>query len=96
MFNKCHSIANSNSIFRWAIEVLKYKVRRFEKGDSVCYAAMIITEKTEEKPLIVVFPNGDEMDQDAFKSYRKTLSQYKTDYTSYDLYRSGASCRERV
>ena len=69
-----------------AIEILKYNVPGKSVDDSLCYAALIITHETTEKPKIVTFPEGKAMDTEDFKNYRKTLSQFKTDKVSYDKY----------
>lgn len=69
-----------------AIELLKYKIPIKESEDSICYAALIITHQTADKPKIVLFPKGNAMDTEDFKNYRKTLSQFKTDKRSYDKY----------
>ncbi|MEL6562295.1 MAG: CHAT domain-containing tetratricopeptide repeat protein, partial [Bacteroidota bacterium] len=69
-----------------AIELLKYKIPRKNLDDSICYAALIVTDQTPDKPTIVLFPNGNDMDKEDFKNYRKTLSQFKIDKLSYSKY----------
>lgn len=69
-----------------AIEMVKFKRVNKNGADSACYVALIITNKTQDQPKLVVMPKGSYLEDAGFKYYRKTLSQFKDDLKSYTRY----------
>jgi len=69
-----------------AIEIIRMRNYIFPKmkfGDSVYYAALIVTPKTKHQPDLVVLKNGTELEGKYLKGYRNTIKTKTTDNYSY-------------
>ena len=61
-----------------AVEIIRFRYFHKSVTDSVLYAALILTSETNKNPILVLLPNGDELENKYFSSYRKAI-QFKTD-----------------
>ncbi|MCB0480177.1 MAG: CHAT domain-containing protein [Flavobacteriales bacterium] len=78
----------------YAIEIIRYRHFVKELSDSVIYAALIVGQKTKKGPQLVVFPDGNKMDQKYFKGYRNFIKLDVKDKYSYPQF--WASIDERI
>lgn len=67
-----------------AIEVIR--IQKKMKIDSVLYAALILTNGAEAKPVLVVNADGIAMENRGFRTYKNSIIYKMTDTRSYDLY----------
>ncbi|MFL5731280.1 MAG: CHAT domain-containing protein [Cytophagaceae bacterium] len=80
------SIAASLKENEYAVEILR--CRHFNKifTDTVIYAGLVISAKTNDHPDMVIFPEGNAMEKKYFKYYRNAAIQKVDDKYSYNAY----------
>jgi len=54
--------------------------------DTVCYAFLIVSEKTEEHPELVLLENGKQLENEYYDYYRNMIKNKQEDITSYSRY----------
>lgn len=71
----------------FAIEILRF--RHFDRTftDSVIYAAMVLSAKSEKGPETIIFPNGNRMENALIRYYRNVIiNKVDEDEFSYDAF----------
>ena len=71
------------------IEMIRVPVFDFQLSkwtDSTRYAALIITNKTKENPIVQIFPSGNFLEGKALNAYQKAIQFQVDDNESYDNY----------
>lgn len=70
----------------YAIDIIRY--RKFNKyiTDSAAYAFIVINKDNLIKPTLINLPNGNELENKYFKSYRNYIKSAMTDIYSYDYF----------
>jgi len=72
-----------------AIEIIRVKKWDFQKMKStntVLYAALIITSKTKKYPELILFNNGNQLEEKYIQYYKNTVRFQKEDTLSYDKF----------
>ncbi|MFY0687300.1 MAG: CHAT domain-containing protein [Cyclobacteriaceae bacterium] len=70
-----------------AVEIVRF--REFDTDfneNKVRYAALVVTNETSRRPLLVYLPNGNEMEGKYFKAQRASFKYNIKDRTSYDTF----------
>lgn len=69
-----------------AIEIIQF--RKFDGAltDTVEYAALILTQKTVWEPIVVVLPNGNELEKKYYNYYKNCIRKKLKDEVSYGRY----------
>ncbi len=66
-----------------AVEMIRFRYFDKQVTDSVIYAALILTSETRRSPELVILPNGKELENKYFKSYRASINFRTEDPYSY-------------
>ncbi len=70
-----------------AVEVVRFRYREKNKfTDSVCYAFLIVSDKTEDHPDLVVLENGNDLENMHYNNYRKMIKEKKNDSASFQIF----------
>lgn len=73
-----------------AIEIIRF--RKFDYGklhdftNEIYYAALVITQKTVDDPEVVIFKNGNELENRILKQYRNSILLKQEDTDSYNQF----------
>jgi len=69
-----------------AVEMVRFNYYKKQWTDSVIYMALIVTPETEDHPELVVMADGNKMENDHLKAYRRRLKKNDKDAESYSHY----------
>lgn len=71
-----------------AVEVVRFRRYDYDKfkDDTVCYAFLIVTGETYDRPDLVVVKNGADLEKGAFNYYRKAIDNKIPDNESFGKY----------
>ncbi|MGB0522868.1 MAG: CHAT domain-containing tetratricopeptide repeat protein [Flammeovirgaceae bacterium] len=67
-----------------AVEIIRYRQFTNQFSDSVIYAALVVTPKTAKAPLLLVLPNGNDLEGKYLKYYRTCIEYKIEDQYSYE------------
>ena len=72
-----------------AVEIVRFRVYDYRKSkftDQVKYAALIVTVKTKQHPTLVLFEDGNFLEEKAILRYSKSIEFKLDDPTSYEVF----------
>ena len=65
------------------VEIIRFRYFHKKVTDSVIYVALILTPQTRNQPLMVVLPNGNELEDRFVKAYKTSIQFRLADERSY-------------
>ncbi|MFA6571492.1 MAG: CHAT domain-containing tetratricopeptide repeat protein, partial [Bacteroidota bacterium] len=70
-----------------AVEILRFRFKDKNRfTDSIYYAFLIVTDKTEEHPEMIVLENGNDLEKEVYNNYRKMIKFKIKDTSSFSNY----------
>ncbi|TAF66248.1 MAG: CHAT domain-containing protein [Cytophagales bacterium] len=69
-----------------AIEMIRFRKYASDFTDTIFYAAMIVSAKTTEAPLLILLNNGNELENKYFNIYSNSIKNKTLDKISYQAY----------
>ncbi|MFA6571409.1 MAG: CHAT domain-containing protein, partial [Bacteroidota bacterium] len=70
-----------------AVEVVRFRYKNKNRfTDTVYYTFLIVTDKTEEHPDMIVLENGNELEKESYNNYRRMIKFKIADTSSFSNY----------